>query len=216
MKKIILIFTIFILLTGCNKEKNNTYKDILIDDTITIDNYIDDNPIKVALYQDNKRINSYNITLGNFKEIGVFNVYYTNKEVLDSSNIKYNYQKYLNSYENIDNYKTGFFISYEAEGKKIEQLVLDPSSKHAMAPYMYVYLYDDINQAPNTFYSHLEQEDIKDNTIISSIKLFFAHKGTSLTTPITLTVFTYDSKDDFTSDGHYRGTSSYTIKIDIN
>ena len=54
---------------------------------------------------------------------------------------------------------------------------------------------------------------MKENTIISSIKLFTAHKGTSITSPITLTAFTYDSEDDF-KDNKYRGTSSYTITIE--
>lgn len=213
MKKIILILTLFITLTACTKQEPEKVNEINIDDTIKMNEYIDNNPIQVALYQGNKKITSSNTTLGNFKEIGVFNVYYTNKNNLDSYNIKYNYQKYFNEYKNIDNYKTGFHISFEAEGKKIEKLILDPTSKHSMAPYLYVYLYDDINQTPGTFYSHLEPNDMKDNTIISSIKLFFPHKGTSITSPIKLTVFTYDSLDDFTENNHYRGTSSYTIEI---
>lgn len=214
MKKTILIF-IIILLTGCNNT-NQPINEINIDNTIKTDNYIDNNKVKVALYQNNHIVKSYNTTLSNFKEIAVFNIYYTNKEKLDSSNIKDNYQKYYNEYENISNNKTGFYISFEADGKKIEQLVLDPTSKHAMTPYLYVYLYDDINQAPRSFYSHLEPADMKENTIISSIKLFLAQEGIKITSPITLTVFTYDSDDDFTKDNRYRGISSYTIEIKIN
>ena len=55
---------------------------------------------------------------------------------------------------------------------------------------------------------------MKDNTIISSIKLFLAQEGKKITSPITLTVFTYDSDDDFTEDNHYRGISSYTVIIE--
>lgn len=214
MKKIILFITIFLILTGCEDRNDNSIKEINLDETIKTNTYVDNNPIKVALYEDNHIIKSYSTTLANFKEIAVFNIYYTNKEKLDSTNIKYNYQKYYNEYDNIENYKTGFYISFEAEGKKIEQLALDPTSKHAMTPYLYIYLYDDINQVPGTFYSHLEPEDMKDNTIISSIKLFLAQEGEKITSPITLTVFTYDSDDDFTKDNHYRGISSYTIKIE--
>lgn len=216
MKKAILLFSIFLLLTSCKNNTEYTFKEINIDENIKIDNYIDDNPIKVSLYQGNQKVKSYKTTLGNFKEIGVFNVYYTNKEKLDSSNIKYNYQKYYNEYQNISNYKTGFYITFEVNDKKIEKLILDPTSKHSMEPYMYVYLYDDINQAPGTFYSHLEPDDMKENTIISSIKLFFPQNGYAITSPITLTVFTYDSDDDFTEDNHYRGKSSYTIEIQTN
>ena len=79
---------------------------------------------------------------------------------------------------------------------------------------MYIYLYDDINQTPGTFYSHLEPEDMKDNTIISSIKLFLAQEGSKISSPITLTVFTYDGDEDFTEEKKYRGISSYTINIE--
>ena len=214
MKKIILLISIFFILTGCQNKEDNTFKEINIDETIQTDTYIDDNPIKVALYENNYKVKSYSTTLSNFKEIAVFNIYYTNIDKLDSSNIKYNYQKYYNKYDNIDNYKTGFYITFEAEGKKIEQLALDPTSKHAMTPYLYIYLYDDINQAPGTFYSHLEPNDMKDNTIISSIKLFLAQEGSKISSPITLTVFTYDKDEDFTEDNKYRGISSYTIEIE--
>lgn len=213
MKKILFILTI-ILLTGCSNQLETPYKEINIDNTIKIDEYIDNNPVEIGIYENTNLVKNYKTTLSNFKDIAVFNIYYTNKEKLDGSNIKYNYQKYLNNYENISNHKNGFYIKYEAEGKIIEELILDPKSMHKMAPYLYVYLYDDINQTPGSFYSHLENSDMKDNTIISSIKLFTAHKGTSITSPITLTAFTYDTEDDFTKDNHYRGTSSYTIEID--
>jgi len=213
MKKILFILTI-ILLTGCSNQLETPYKEINIDNTIKIDEYIDNNTVQIGIYENTNLVKNYKTTLSNFKDIAVFNIYYTNKEKLDSSNIKYNYQKYLNNYENISNHKNGFYIKYEAEGKIIEELILDPKSMHKMAPYLYVYLYDDINQTPGSFYSHLENSDMKDNTIISSIKLFTAHKGTSITSPITLTAFTYDTEDDFTKDNHYRGTSSYTIEIE--
>jgi len=213
MKKILYILTI-LLLTGCNNQLEPPYKEINIDNTIKIDEYIDNNPVQIGIYENNNLVKNYKTTLSNFKDIAVFNIYYTNKEKLDSSNIKYNYQKYLNNYQNINNHKNGFYIKYETEDKLIEELILDPKSMHKMAPYLYVYLYDDINQTPGSFYSHLESSDMKENTIISSIKLFTAHKGTSITSPITLTAFTYDTEDDFTKDNHYRGTSSYTIQIE--
>lgn len=220
MKKIILIITIIIILTGCQKT-NNEFKNEsnIINDNIEpeqeLETYKDENPVKVSLYQNSKKVTSYSTTLSNFKDIAVFDIYYTDIDATDSSNTKTNYLKYYNEYENIENNKNGFYITFEVEGTKIEHLVLDPTSKHAMTPYLYVYLYDDINQKPNTYYSHLEKEDINENTIISSIKLFLAQEGSKITSPISLTVFTYDSQDDFTEDNTYRGNSSYTIEIDL-
>lgn len=223
MKKIILLITIFLFLTSCqnqtkslNKESNNISNETIIDSTLETNTYIDDNPIKVALYKNNHIVTSYNTELGNYKDITSFDIYYTNKELVDGSNTKNNYQKYYNEYESIDNYKNGFYITFEADGNQIEKLILDPTSQYAMYPYLYIYLYDDINQPDGIYYSHLEPADVNESTIISSIKLFLGEQGSKITSPITLTVFTYDSDDDFTEDNHYRGISSYTIEIQTN
>lgn len=217
MKKLILIIILLSTLTGCEQKENeiiNNQNEVPNINESEIDTYQDNNPIKVSLYQKKNKVKSYETTLANFKDIAVFNIYYTDIDTLDSSNIKNNYKKYYDQYQDISNYKTGFYISFQAEGKEISELILDPSKKHAMTPYLYIYLYDDINQKDGTYYSHLEPIDMKDETIISSIKLFLAQEGSKITSPITLTVFTYD-EDDFTEDNKYRGISSYTITIDL-
>ena len=227
MKKIILYITIISILTGCNIQNNNLdNKEISnnnqeqssnkTNEEEIIDTYKDENPVKVALYENNKIVKTYNTTLSNYKDIAVFDIYYTNDEEATERNTKSNYQKYYNMYENISNVKTGFYFEFEADDKKIEHLALDPNSQYAMSPYLYIYLYDDINQAPNTYYSHLEPSDVTESTIISSIKIFSAQEGIKITSPITVTVFTYDDLDDITKDNHYRGNSSYTITININ
>ena len=228
MKKIILYITIISILTGCNINQNNKQdnKEISnnnqeqsnnkINEEENINTYTDENPVKVALYEKNKIVKNYNTTLSNYKDIAVFDIYYTNDEETTERNTKSNYQKYYNMYENISNIKNGFYFEFEADGKKIEHLALDPNSIFAMSPYLYIYLYDDINQEPNTYYSHLEPSDMNESTIISSIKIFSAQEGIKITSPITVTVFTYDSLDDITNDNHYRGNSSYTITINTN
>ena len=55
-------------------------------------------------------------------------------------------------------------------------------------------------------------EEVKDDTIYSSIKLYLHKQINEITSPITLTVFTYKDDSDFV-DGHYRGNSKYTITI---
>ena len=218
-KKIIISLTTLFILTGCsqNKQISNNITEIpnTEEPEIKEEIYIDDNPIKIALYKGKNKVTSYSTSISNFKDIETFNIYYTNIDKLDSTNIKNNYQKYYNQYENITDYKNGFYITFEAEGKKIEHLILDPTSKHAMTPYLYVYLYDSINQKAGTYYSHLEPEDMKENTIISSIKLFLAQEGTKISSPITFTAFTYNGEEDFDESGLYRGNSSYTIEITL-
>lgn len=218
MKKFFLVISILFILTSCNtthhENATNTYKqNEPVNENIEENKYIDDNPIKIALYENNQKVNSYSTTLSNFKDIAVFDICYTDIDTLKEKNIKDNYNLYYNQYENIDNYKTGFYIEFETNEQKIQELILDTSKTHAMSPYLYIYIYDDVNQVPNTYYSHLEEKDVNENTIFSSIKLFLAQEGEKITSPITLTAFTYDNEEDFDEFNKYRGNSSYTITI---
>ena len=223
MKKIILFLSLIFILTGCLANNNNLTNETTNDNSISNEieenipeenPYVDENNVKVALYENSKKVTSYSTNLVSKKDIAVFDVYYTDIDTVNSSNTKTNYLKYYNEYEFIDNHKNGFYITFEADGKKMESLILDASDTYNLEPYLYVYLYDDINQDPNTYYSHLKKSDMNENTIISSIKLYLAYEVEKITSPITLTVFTYDTEDDFSEDNLYRGNSSYTIEIE--
>ena len=222
MKKIILFLTLITILTGCQSNNNLTNEisniptiaDEIIEDIPEEPEYIDNNNVKVSLYNGKNKATSYSITLTGKKDIGVFDVYYTDIEKLNSSNTKTNFLKYYNEYENIENHKNGFYITFEADNKKMESLILDASDTYNLEPYLYVYLYDDIHQEPNTYYSHLKKKDMNESTIISSIKLYLAYEVEKITSPITLTVFTYDTEDDFDEFNLYRRNSSYTIEIE--
>lgn len=219
MKKIFITLIIILLITGCNKKENN------LDTNINNENkeekqeidtpvYKDDNPIKLGLYVDENLISNYTTDKINGKDIGVFNVYYTKKDKLENNNVKYNWNKYYNEYENIDKYKIGYIISFTVDNKTYKEQILDPNSTFIFSPYIYIYLYDDINQPDGAWYSHILPEEVTDNTIYSSIKLFKADNISNITSPITLSVFTYD-EDDFDSNNNYIGSSIYTITINL-
>ena len=212
MKKILIIISL-LLLTACSNQSSSP-KNIDLDKQldISINTYQDNNPITIGLYEDEHLIKDYHVKLTNMKDITVFNIYYTNQDPLENNYIKYNWNKYYKKYENIDKYKIGFIISFEAEGKLYKEQILTPDCEYIFAPYLYVYLYDDINQPNGSWYSHLLPEEVTDKTIFSSIKLFMANKATDISSPITLTVFTYD-EDDFDSSNNYIGKSKYTTTI---
>lgn len=213
MKKVLLIILLILSLTSCKDTKTKEIEIPEINDKI-VESYIDTNPIKIGIYDTNKLIKEFKTwTTNNLQDIGVFNIYFTDKEYLDSTWIKYNFNKYYNEYKDISNYKIGFYVSFEADDKKIEKNILGPKDTFVLTPYIYNYLYDDVHQADGAWYSHIEEKDMKDNTVFSSIKLFSADIGSKIKYPITLKVFTYDSEDDFDESGFYRGNSSYTITI---
>lgn len=216
MKKYLIILIILLTLSACStKEEIKNNVKIVKEEEIKEEKeiYIDNNPIKVGLYSNGKLITTYKNKFKNDKDIANFDIYFTNEEDVYSNNTKYNFNKYKEQYENIDNYKIGFYIEFEDNEKKYEKIILDPDVEFALSPYIYIYLYDDIHQPDGAWYSHITKDDYNDDTVFSSIKLYMAEYCEKITTPITLTVFTYDDFDDFNEDGYYRGNSYHTVTI---
>ena len=215
MKKILLIG--LLLLTGCTS--NNTY----VEDTIlsekeveNIPEYIDDNPIKLGLFlYDNNYHNKEvikDVYYADFipnKDIGSFEVFLTDDDIIDGTSFKDTWNKYYNNYEDISNYKIGYNIKFMLyNGTNYEANILEPDI-FKFSDYFYIYLYDDIHQVDGTSYSHLER--MEDNTLITSIKLY-AVEGIDKVESIILSAFTYD-EDAFDDNYNYRGNSLYVIRI---
>ena len=182
--------------------------------------YVDDNPIKVGLY----------IQKGNYKTLvkdeyycnwdpeeilGLFYAVYTTDDVIAGNNFNYVWKEYLNNYSNIDKYRIGYNISFTMDdGEVIDQTILNPDHAYLMYPEIQFYLYDDINLIPGKRYYHITHDDFKENTLCSSAKLVGDKRTPNIASDILLTVFTYDSDDDFEPEtGKYRGNSYYTITI---
>ena len=83
MKKMLFIFIIVLLVTGCNKfeaSQINLQEQL----EINVNSYKDDNPIKVGLYENEYLVEEYHTKLINMKDIAVFNIYYTNEKILEN------------------------------------------------------------------------------------------------------------------------------------
>ena len=217
MKKIITLLIILILISGCSK-KEKKIKTIKEPEIIKEDApaYTDDNPVQIAFYEDNKILKEYHTTLNPMTDINVFSVLLTNDEEVTGNNYKVLFNNYYNQYENKEKYKIGYYIKFYVEDKLIEKTIIDPTSTYALNPYLYVYLYDDIHQPDGAWYSHVEEDAVKEDTLYTSIKLFMVEDINKITSPITLEAFTYDSDDDFDENGNYRGNSKYSIEIKAN
>ena len=218
--KILIIILITILSFGCqnknlNEEEDNPSLPIVEEDKEEVNLYVDDNPITVGIYMVQDRIRLLSDDHGTFKpsvDIGSYKCVFTNKDVLEEGKFKVVFQNYYKMYNNIDNYKIGYHIHFAlTTGEVIDKTILKPSDVRSYYAYVMSYLYDSIHQTG--FYTHLSDDDIKDNTIIPSIKLTGGSGIDLVIEPILLTTFTYDSMDDFDDNGHYRGISSYTIPI---
>ncbi len=225
MKKITIAFLTIILLTGCgakNGTKEVSHKEkqeVNIPEDKQVDTYQDDNPIKLGLYQyQNKNTNRKLLTeyTGDFAfetDIGSFETFLTQEQEIDSDYFQNTWKKYYDTYTNIDNYRIGYMIRFELnDGTVMEKTLKQPADGDSIYDYIQIYMYDDVHKEINAWYSHVTQEEYNDDVILSSIKLTGSTKIAEVKSPVTLTVFSYSSDDDF-KDGQYRGQSKYAINI---
>lgn len=107
--------------------------------------------------------------------------------------------------------KIGYMIEFAlADGQTVKQTIRKPSDAKWFYDYLEIYLYDDIHQ--KGWYSHLEDENITAQTVISSIKLTAGSKIAQVG-DILLTAFIYQGDDCFDAEGRYIGDVLYTVSL---
>lgn len=224
MKKIYLILILIPFLIGCeskyykNEEiiNNNSTQE---ENISNIPEYIDNNPVSVGLYIKGKLITEMDSYFYDNYDISSFDIFLTNEEDIGTyttSQFKSKFMDIYNSYNNISNLKIGFYYTFETTDGTIENTVIDPSNSLDTFPYLGIYIYDDIHQEDSSWYSHLEIDDMNEDTIFSSVKLYILASAKNIISPIKFTVFTYDDMEDFDENGYYRGNSKHEIIINKN
>lgn len=227
----LIFFTIFLTSACTNKDSDNkntkendnnvTEKDE--SDNINIDEkdkYVDNNPIKVGLYANTNGsttlISNYNIKWGQYKDMIVFSTFYTEDNTLYPDSVAGTFDKYKNNYTNIDNYRIGYNVKFTVlDGSTINVTILNPTdaNKVIYTSYLLVYAYDDIYHRNDNWYSHITEDEFNSSTMMTSFKVTGGQNFDKITSPIEITVFTYDGADDFDENGKYRGNSSYKALI---
>lgn len=185
--------------------------------------YVDENNTPIGLYERNGSkltlLSEFNTKVQTKKDIKTFQAFPSTESEINHSGKRYAdyyYEKYMDVNES-RKYKTGFNLKYTLnDGTEISQNIFDPSTTQTNYDYIEVYLYDAYKHRNDSFYSHIEERDYNDETIITSIKLTAGSKFSDIKSKITLTVFTYD-EDDFDESDEYRGNSKYSVVIsDLN
>ena len=217
MKKIILLILI-ILITGCSIKEKEVKKTIKTKEPVKTEEvkYIDSNNTPISFYEVNnntlKKIHSTNSKIGREVDIGIFSIYPSTEENINLNDTFANsfYNEWI-KYNKNNNLKIGFNIKYS----DVSFNILKPDN--CMDHYLNVmtYLYDDYANRGKSFYSHIENNQYNDSTLFTSIKLQAAYELEKLYPKVELTVFTYDSEDDFLNN-EYRGNSKYSIIINTN
>ena len=216
MKKILLVLVVLLLFCGCAKkekviEKTKEEKKEIVEK----DTYKDENKTPIGIYkvQGNTltKLTKINVTPVVEQDMGVFQIYPSNEDNLTiDKGFGLAFYDEWNKYNNI---KLGFNIKFSlADGRNISYNIFSPENTFDQWEYLMTYLYDDYNNFGKGFYSHIEKEQFTENTLMTSIKIQSSYSVDQINSKISLTVFTYDTEDDF-DNNEYRGNSSYTMDI---
>lgn len=218
MNKLVIIFLLSLMVVVCKEQRLENKVKEPEKEVETVEE-VPQKVIELALYEYNNNCftkkSEYYSSMEEYKDIAVFSVLYTDQEVINDNKFKELWNNYYSKYDNISDYKLGYEISFEVEnGKKFDETILKPLeySHFSFCEYLYVWLYDDINQTAS-WYSHLEEDEYNDKTIMSSIKLMSTHMSSKITTPISLKVFVYKDLNDFDKNGKYIGNNEFTMLI---
>lgn len=227
MKKIIIILITLLIITGCHNKKietnsiNITKKETETTSKEKKETYIDNNPIKLGIYlytnsyTNRKLLTEYSTDWIEGTDLCSLEIYYTTEEFIPGTNQKNIWNTYYSNYQNIDNFHIGYHIEFNTKDNQINKNILSPQDTEEIFDYIQLYLYDDVNQEDDAWYSHVTNEQYNENTILTSIKLTGSSKTNEITSDIILTAFTYDN-DDFDENNNYRGNSKTTITIKRN
>lgn len=147
------------------------------------------------------------------KDIDCFEIFASQKAMLTGSSFASIWNQAWAEYPHTEGTKIGFHITFSlANGQEVSKQLRKPSDAASFFDYLEIYMYDDIHQAPGVWYTHLEDKDMQENTIISSIKLTSGSK-ISQVGDITLTAFLYQGDQCFDAQGQYFGTVLESITI---
>lgn len=148
------------------------------------------------------------------EDIKCFEAFATQEASLSVGQFGDAWRAYWNRYQDADLCKIGYCLYFTlTDGERITQIIKTPEDTEKYKMYIETYLYDDANQQPGVWYSHLEPEDMTDETICTSIKLT-AGAEIDKVKEISLEAFVYTGSEAFDPEtGSYIGTVSYKFPI---
>ncbi|MCF0141938.1 MAG: hypothetical protein HUJ75_01025 [Parasporobacterium sp.] len=199
-------------------------------ETETVQMPLNDKPVK--LYYMNyaeaqaELVTEYAAPWTTEEDLATFGAYNTDAQTIPIDSEKSSHEDPWWSVDTAVTYKIGYEISFETEEGHQVVTILEPKdldnnpllfngdidSTPQIDQYFGVWLYDDINQE-GTWYSHLLQSEVTEDTLITSIKLRPVEKSFQINN-MKLKAFSYSDRNvEFDEAGHYIGNYGYEIDI---
>ena len=222
MKKYLLLLFIPLLLCGCEKEKANLeIKTVTpeVEKEEVVPLYTDLNTTPIGIYSLNGNTLTKYTTITKKtvieEDLGIFQVYPSNDDTITLNNgFADSYHDKWLEYKKDMNLKVGFNIKFHLNsGEDVSFNILSPNDCMNRWEHVMTYLYDDYQNRGKGFYSHIENNEYNENSLFTAIKIQSSYQVGEIDSKILLTVFTYDSDDDFDENLEYRGNSYYSMNI---
>ena len=220
MKKVLFLLMLVICLCGCEKEEvkieETTKPDVQKEE---VETYKDLNQTPIGIYSLNgnqlTRLTTITKKPVIEEDLGVFQIYPSNENTITlNKNFGESYYEQWQGYKKDTNLKVGFNLKFHlSTGEDVSYNIYSPADCMNRWEHLMNYLYDDYQNRGKSFYSHIENNEYNSNTLFTAIKIQSSYQVGEIDSKILLTVFTYDTEDDFDENHEYRGNSSYTMTI---
>lgn len=153
-------------------------------------------------------------------DIMCFEVINTHEQTIPGRVFKYMWEPVWFTADDSGQYRIGycvdFVINNSQNGQKtnVRKMIFEPKDTLEYKEYMEFYLYDDYHQTPGVWYSHVEQNQYDDETLLTSIKFTAGKNVAAIDGEVALTAFIYDPKaNQFDAAGNFTGSSKHTITV---
>lgn len=239
---LVLIAVVIVLIVSCGKKKEKPKETEISSETVVIPEETQTESKKVVVNE--KPVSLYVIDYGTMtcnkvssirkewsvnEDLEAFGAFATDEPSFEFSSETQAHNDIWNRTSTEKEYKIGYELSFDVDGKNKVITILKPGDIEnnpdlyngdypedgdysGITGYMGAWVYDDMHQ-DGGFYIHITQAEVTDETLLTSIKLRPTPQSEKIDN-LVLKGFSYSSKDEFDSDGHYIGDYASVVKIE--
>lgn len=143
------------------------------------------------------------------KDIVEYQVYPTDEPEISNGYFKDVWEGYWNQYQGTEGFKIGYTIDFKlTDGTVMHKTIRSPKDTESVFEYIEIYMYDDTHKTYGQWYSHVTEEEMTDEVLLTSIKLTAGKKIGNVGNLITVNAFVYKDSLDFDENDDYIGTCS--------